>query len=130
MTNESPFVWHELVTPDQNASGKFFCELFGWTRVAVDAGPFGVYTLFREDGRDLAGMMSPTPDTPGEGSYWHSYIAVDKIDECADRAASLGGRVVVAPHEVPDVGRICVLADPTGALAYLMQPATPGSQSG
>ena len=67
-------------------------------------------------------MMNPTPDTPGNGSFWHSYIAVEDIELCARRAHSLGGSVVVPPHDVPDVGRICVVADPTGAMAHLMQP--------
>ncbi len=122
MSDQSPFVWHELVTTDQPTSGEFFGRLFRWTRREVDAGPFGTYTLFQRDGEDVAGMMNPTSDTPGKGSYWHSYIAVEDIDECAQRVPSLGGSVLVAPHDVPDVGRVCVAADPTGAVAHLMQP--------
>lgn len=122
MPDSNPFIWHELVTADQPASGAFFSELFGWTRMEVDAGPFGAYTLFQQDGEDVAGMMSPTPDTPGIGSYWHSYIAVPDADDCAKRAPSIGGHVLVAPHDVPDIGRVCVVADPTGAVVYLLQP--------
>ena len=122
MADQSPFIWHELVTSDQKSSGAFFSNLFGWTRKEVDAGLFGIYTLFRKDGQDVAGMMNPTPDTPEKGSYWHSYIAVDDVEDCARRAPSIGGSVVVPPHDVPDVGRICVVADPTGAIAHLMQP--------
>ena len=125
MSDHSPFIWHELVTSDQKRSGAFFCQLFGWTRKEVDAGPFGIYTLFQRDDQDVAGMMNPTPDTPEKGSYWHSYIAVDDVEDCARRVPSLGGRVVVPPHDVPDVGRICVVADPTDALAHLMQPLKP-----
>lgn len=47
MTDPSPFIWHELVTPDQKKSGTFFSQLFGWTRKEVDAGKFGIYTCFR-----------------------------------------------------------------------------------
>lgn len=57
MSDSSPFLWHELVTPDQMSSGAFFSRLFGWTL-----------------------------------------------------------------KQVPDVGRICVIADPTGAIAHLVQP--------
>jgi predicted enzyme related to lactoylglutathione lyase len=122
MTHHNPFICHELVTADQQTSGAFFCQLLGWTRREVDAGPFGTYTLFQRDGKDVAGMMDPTPDTPGEGSYWHSYIAVADVGDCAGRAATLGGRVVVPPHDVPGFGRVCVVAGPTGALAHLAQP--------
>ncbi len=122
MADQSPFIWHELVTSDQRNSGAFFCELFGWTRKEVDAGPFGIYTLFQKNGQDVAGMMNPTPDTPGMGPYWHFYIAVKDIEECANQAVLLGGTVVVSPHDVPDVGRVCIVADPVGAMAHLMQP--------
>lgn len=121
MPAQSPFIWHELVTNDQARSGTFFSQLFGWNRREVDAGPFGTYTLFQQNGQDVAGMMNPTPDTPGKGSYWHSYIAVGNVDECAKRVPSLGGRVLVAPHDVPQFGRVCAVADPTGAVAHLVQ---------
>ncbi len=111
-----------MVTFDQKNSGVFYSQLFGWTCEEVDAGPFGIYTLFKKDGHDVAGMMNPTPDTPGKESYWHSYIAVDNVDECAQRAPSLGGSVVVPPHDIPDIGRVCVVADPAGAITHLMQP--------
>ena len=122
MANQNPFIWHELVTPDQASSGAFFKQLFGWTSREVDAGPFGKYTLFQKDGEDVAGMMNPTADTPGKGSCWHSYIAVESVDDCAKRAPLLGGTVVVPPHDIPDVGRVCVLSDPTAAVAHLLEP--------
>ena len=122
MSDQNIFIWHELVTPDQKSSGAFFGQLFGWTRKEVDAGRFGIYTLFQKNGQDVAGMMNPTPDTPCKGSFWHSYIAVEDVEECARQAPLLGGSVVVPPHDVPDVGRICIVADPTGAIAHLMQP--------
>jgi predicted enzyme related to lactoylglutathione lyase len=120
--SESPFIWHELVTSDQQKSGEFFCELLGWKSSEVDAGDFGVYTLFKKGNTDVAGMMNPTQDTPGKGSYWHSYIAVENVDLCIEKTPKLGGKVIVQPHEVPDVGRICIVEDPTGAIAHLMQP--------
>jgi len=87
-------------------------------------GKYGTYTLFQKNGQDMAGMMNPTPDTPSEESYWHSYISVDDVDLCAERAFSLGGKIVVPPHDVPDVRRICIVEDPTGAIAHLTQPST------
>ena len=122
MTENNPFIWHELVTTDQKKSGSFYCQLLGWESKEVDAGKYGVYTLFKMQEQDVAGMMNPTPDTPVKGSYWHSYIAVADVDNCARQVPVLGGKVLVPPHDVPDVGRICVVSDPTGAIAHLMQP--------
>jgi len=67
-------------------------------------------------------MMNPTSNTPGDKSYWHSYIAVLDVDTCAKRTSELGGKVFVPPHDIPDVGRICIVSDPTGAITHLMQP--------
>lgn len=122
MPDQSPFIWQELVTTNQETSGKFFSKLLGWNLKQVDAGEFGTYTLFQKEGQDIAGMMNPTHDTPGKGSYWHSYIAVEDIDDCAKQAVVLGGKILVPPHDVPGVGRICAVSDPTGAIAHLMQP--------
>lgn len=123
MAMQNPFIWQELVTPNQKKSGAFFSKLLGWEIKQVDAGDYGIYTLFQKDGRDIAGMMNPTSNTPGEGAYWHSYIAVDDVDDCAKRTPELGGKVLVPPHNIPDVGRICIVSDPTGAITYLMTPA-------
>lgn len=124
MSTTQPFIWHELVTPDQDASGAFFCALLGWQKKTVDAGAFGAYTLFQKEGKDIAGMMNPTPDSPHERAHWHPYIAVDDVNKCAEEATRLGGRVVVPPHDVPGVGRICVVADPMGAIADVLQPVS------
>jgi uncharacterized protein len=67
-------------------------------------------------------MMNHTPETPSKESFWHSYINVDDVDLCAEKVSTLGGKVLVPPHDVPDVGRICIVEDPTGAIAHLMQP--------
>lgn len=67
-------------------------------------------------------MMNPTAEASGGGAYWHAYIAVDDVEECARRAPALGGRVLVPPHEVPEFGRVCAIADPTGAVAHVVQP--------
>ena len=123
MSDSTPFIWHELVTTDLQGSGEFFSRLLGWTTRQVDAGEYGVYTLFQQGGKDIAGMMCPTPESPGKGSYWHSYIAVGDVDDCARLASELGGEVLVRPHDVPDVGRICAVSDPTGAVVHLLQPA-------
>ena len=122
MANMNPFIWHELVTPDQDKSGAFFSKLLGWDAREVDTGEFGTYTLFQKEGQDVAGMMNPTRDTPGKGSYWHSYIAVENVDNCAKHAQEFGGKVLVPPHDIPDVGRVCIVSDPTGAITHLMTP--------
>jgi predicted enzyme related to lactoylglutathione lyase len=128
------FIWNELVTPDQQAAGPFYSQLFGWERHEVDAGPWGIYTTFRQDGQDVAGMMNPTAsDYAGSPPpRWVAYIAVADADAIAGRVPELGGRVLEHPRDIPGVGRIGMFTDPTGALVCIMQPhagAEGGSES-
>jgi len=67
MTEHGTFFWNQLVTADQKKSGDFYCELLGWSRREVDAGPFGRYTLFQRDGKDVGGMMNRPPTIPVHG---------------------------------------------------------------
>lgn len=120
-----PFVWHHLVTTDQAKSGAFYSELLGWTRREVDAGPFGIYTIFRRDGDDVAGMMNPTINyTRSRKPSWYTYVKVDDVNARASRAVQLGGTIIEPPHDVPGVGQVCLIVDPMGAPITLMTPAT------
>ncbi|AOT04924.1 VOC family protein [Arthrobacter sp. U41] len=131
MNEPGTFIWNELVTPDQQIAGTFYSELFGWDRHEVDAGPLGTYTLFRRNGQDVAGMMNPTPrDYAGSPPpRWIGYIAVADVDAIAGHVRGLGGTVLEEPHDIPEVGRICMFTDPTGALVYVMQPQASSEQS-
>ncbi len=125
MKRQSTFIWNELITKDQRISGDFYNQLFGWERKEVDAGPLGTYTIFRQNDKDVAGMMNPTIDyTRKLGARWYAYISVDDIDAYTARAKELGGTLIAGPDDIPGVGRVCLLADPTGALVRLMQPST------
>jgi len=123
MPEHATFLWNELVTSDQTKCGEFYSALLGWSRREVDAGPLGVYTLFQKGGKNVAGMMNPTVDyTRNRSPAWYCYVAVDDVDACASRVTQLGGTLIVPPHDVAGVGRVCMLADPTGAAVRLMTP--------
>lgn len=120
MSEHGTFIWNELDTPDQHVSGLFFDKLLGWSRREVNAGVFGIYTLFQKNGRDVAGMMNPTTDTASKHSRWQAYIAVDDVDDCARRVPELGGKVIVPAHDIPAFGRVCQVSDPLGAIVCLV----------
>ncbi len=124
MAEHGTFVWNHLVTSDQEKCGKFYCDLLGWSRREVDAGPMGVYTVFQRGSADVAGMMNPTIEyTRSRPPNWYAYVAVDDVDACADRTPLIGGQILVPPHDIPGVGRACLIADPSGAVVTLMTPA-------
>ena len=120
------FVWNELITSDQKASGEFFSKLFGWERKEVDMGSMGIYTLFREDSNDVAGMMNPlTEYSRSRSPFWSTYIQVDDVDAYLAKVEELGGTIIASAEDIPNVGRVCMIADPNGASVCLIAPVVP-----
>jgi len=109
--------WNELLSTDTERAKQFYTGIFGWSTAAVDMGPAGIYTIFKRSGasRDVAGMMAMPPDMQGVPSHWLGYFAAANCDQSAARAGQLRGRVLVAPTDIPNVGRFAVLQDPQGA---------------
>jgi predicted enzyme related to lactoylglutathione lyase len=47
---------------------------------------------------------------------WGAYVTVDNVDTTAKAAVQLGGKLLMPPTDIPDVGRFCVIRDPQGAV--------------
>jgi len=116
-----------LITPEPDAAIAFYGAVFGWEPEA-----FGdVATMLRRPGFVGGEPQQPVPrDTVavmvrGEAAAWNVDFWVDDVDAAAERAASLGGRVLVPPHDGP-VGRNAVLADPAGAVVGVSRVLPPG----
>jgi predicted enzyme related to lactoylglutathione lyase len=118
------FCWHELVTRDTAAAKKFFCDLMGWTTSEQDMGPMGTYTMFEQDGLAVGGMMGMDhPDWEGVPPHWMTYLQVDDVDAKAAKVTELGGTICVPPTDIPNVGRFCVINDPSGGTISLFKSA-------
>lgn len=120
-TPQGLFVWNELMTLDVPAAEKFYTELIGWD--AKDSGMPGMkYTIFNAGEKGVAGLMEMPKDAKEGGvpSHWMAYIAVDDVDASAEKVKELGGKIIHGPQDVPDVGRFCIIQDPTGAVVSLM----------
>ena len=113
------FTWHELGTTDLETAWDFYSGLFGWeVKIEHDMGVGGIYREFRSGDVPLGGMYARTPDMPGSPG-WMYYAFVADLDAAVETAATEGGRVLVAPREVPGGDRIAVCADPSGAVFAL-----------
>ena len=71
------------------------------------------YTIFK-NGNDYAGGMMQCPGGGGR-SQWIAYVTVANTDASVAEAVKLGAKVCVDPKDIPGVGRIAVIEDPTGA---------------
>ncbi len=123
---QGDWFWHELITPDPGKAGDFYDKLLGWKTKPVPMGGPEPYHLWQRGGKEEpAGMghggMMKTP-MPGVPPHWAVYLKVDDVDAIADRVAKLGGKVLVPPTDIPNVGRFTVAQDPTGAVISFITP--------
>ena len=116
----NPFVHLELNTTDLKKAQAFYGGLFGWKFSDMDMGPAGVYSTFKPDSGPGGGVAS----MPGGQYGWLAYVGVDDIKAATAKAKSLGAEIFMDSHEIPNVGWMTVMNDPTGAKIALFQPKT------
>jgi hypothetical protein len=125
ITEHAPgaFCWVELGSTDAEAAKKFYSQLFGWGINDVPAGPDCVYTLLQLNGKDVAALYQLNEQQRSQGipPHWLLYVSVASADESVKTAAALGGKVLLEPFDVFDVGRMALVEDPTGATFALWQ---------
>ena len=123
-----------LNTRDVAAAKSFYGNVFGWTTRTFGAADmwtlpaYGEHLERNDPGlrqrtaemgvagfEDVVASINPiTPDQADIRAHWDVTFAVDDADAIADKAAELGGVVLVAPFDAPWV-RMAVIADPQGA---------------
>ncbi len=118
--------WRELRSTDLPAALEFYTKLFGWTLEQSKVTPME-YKEIVVDGTAAGGMMaideSWGPEPPP--SHWATYIAVENADDTAEKITANGGSVRVPPFDAPGVGRMAMVADPSGADFAIIQFVAP-----
>ena len=116
--------WSELMTRDVAAARRYYEDLAGWSFSTMPMGE-ETYHLASRNGQPIAGMMdmSKTPGMENVPPHWFTYIAVEDVDAAVAATRTAGGRVIKDVFEVPDTGRIAIIADPTGAALGIMTPS-------
>lgn len=115
-------MWVDLATTDLEAAGRFYSELFGWETVVMSEPQAGGYTMFRQEGKDVAGMGAVF--AANQPTAWATYVATDSADATAQKVRDAGGQVDTEPFDVFDAGRMAVCIDSTGAFFSIWQPDT------
>jgi uncharacterized protein len=125
-----------LNTRDAEAAKSFYGSVFGWETLGLGGGAMA-WTLpgygdfvqqsdpelrermaeagVPEGFEDVIAALNPiADDRPDVPAHWSVTFAADDADATAERAAELGGQVVVPPFDAPFV-RMTVITDPQGA---------------
>ncbi len=119
MKQPGAFSWNELTTTDVDGAKAFYAELLGWSMDDLPSGDT-TYTMLKAGGQEVAGMMATPPEAASMPAMWGSYVTVEDVDAQAGKAETLGGKVLVPPRDIPNVGRFCVIQDPQGAVLSLI----------
>ncbi|MGX6601559.1 VOC family protein [Micromonosporaceae bacterium Da 78-11] len=113
--------WVDLGTADLDDARRFYTGLFGWT-AETSGDEYGGYTTFLLNGLAVAGAGPLYGE--GQPTAWSTYVATDDADLVAARVEAAGGKVLVAPFDVMDQGRMAAFLDPAGASFSVWQPGT------
>lgn len=115
------FVWHELMTTDPQSAAAFYSRVLPWK---TESSGMPDYTLWVSGKAMAAGLMAQPEAARQAGAppSWLVYIGTPDVDGTAAAAQSLGGKVLKAPGDIPNVGRFAVLADPQGAAFAVFTP--------
>jgi predicted enzyme related to lactoylglutathione lyase len=117
--------WIDLGSPDLDATRAFYTELFGWT-AHTGGEEFGGYTIFNLGDDPVAGAGPLFNE--GQPPLWNTYVLTDSADDIAAKVEANGGKVLMAPGDVGDNGRMAVFLDNSGAAFSVWQPGSmPGA---
>ena len=121
MPANGAFCWNELATTDLESAQNFYKTLLGWGIKESNATGTGmVYNEIVVGGQSVGGVYKMGPEFGQTPSHWMAYVAVEDVDAKARQVWELGGKVCVPPTDIPNVGRFCVVNDPTGATIALI----------
>lgn len=120
LPKEGSFVWTEIASNDAEKCKAFYTAVFGWTFKDGDAAGGMKYDEFSTGGdHPVGGLYQIDPKWFGETvppPHFMTYVAVDDVDANAKKAVELGGTLIREPMDIPHVGRIAIIQDPTGAV--------------
>lgn len=116
-------VWVDLTIPNADQVRDFYSQLIGWQPSPVDMGGYNDFNM-NLPGTDLpaAGVCHTRGQNADLPPQWLIYIAVTDLDQRIQTCLELGGKVIAGPKG-DGLHRFCVIQDPAGAVAALVQVA-------
>ena len=129
-SEDNTLLWVELHVGEPEEAIRFYNGVFGWRSEEMQA-PGMTYRVLSIKGGDQQdgsfGGVAPL-QSEEEEPRWVPYFAVADTDATVTAAQESGGSVVMPAADVPDVGRIAWLADPSQAVFAVMKPNPRQSQ--
>ena len=113
--------WVELQSKDIDKDIPWLPSTFGFELGEMAMPNGATYHLLKHDGEMRGGAMAqPMPEAP---SMFLTWFQVEHCDDTLARVANHGGKALSPAMDMPNVGRMAVVADSTGAVFGVIQPA-------
>jgi len=112
--------WCHLFVKNPKAAADFYRQVLGY-EVAPDSRTGSGSELLLSTGGVNRGGASVLPDSEEAKPGWLGVVRVISLDEALARVPSLGGEVMVPPHDAAFGSRFAVIADPTGGTVGIVQ---------
>jgi uncharacterized protein len=127
--SQGDFIWYELMTPDPDGAKAFYDAVVGWTIEPQSHFPNGYRMIGRSDGKMAGGILPLTDEMQQHGArpMWLAYISVADVDASVANIERAGGKALMPAFDIPDIGRVALVADGQGAPFYIMKPTPPAS---
>jgi len=116
------FVWYEWMGADLERAAEFYAHVAGW-KVGDPGMASFPYKVASVDGYGVAGMLNTPAEAKGMPPCWTGYIAVENVDAAVAKLKTAGGQAMRAPWDIPNIGRVAVVADAQGAPFMLFRSA-------
>lgn len=107
------WLWNELWTNTPKESYAFYRHIGGYDGYTMRDG----YRILQSKGKWRAGIR----DISGEAlnAQWIPAIRVSDLKETISKVRSLGGEVLISPHEELHNGNVALIADTKGAVVII-----------
>jgi predicted enzyme related to lactoylglutathione lyase len=128
-SDRGSFIWYELMSPDPEGSKAFYDSVVDWN-IGEGVPEYNGYRMIgRSDGGFAGGLLPLTDEMQQHGARpaWLGYIYVEDVDATVALIERAGGKALMPAFEVPNVGRVAMVADPQGAPFYIMKPIPPAN---
>ncbi len=121
-------VWTDLTVEKAPAIAEFYEAVVGWKAEPLDIGDYDDYNMVvPSTGKTVAGVCHALGQNAKLPPQWLIYIMVEDLDVSMSECWAKGGRVIVGPKEMGPDERFCVVRDPAGAVAALIQQGPPAT---
>jgi predicted enzyme related to lactoylglutathione lyase len=115
------WIWSALLSKDPAQSAAFYQNVFGYDVFDADSDDGSEHMVLSSDDYARASVNTLPAGSARRHPHWLNFIRVTGAAEAAKKAVSLGGRILVEPHDDGPGGLWAVISDPAGAPIGVME---------